>query len=66
MEKIEETFEEKLAKIDTLIEKLNDENLNLKQSVEFYKNGAELIKQAREILENAKLEVRKIETLDEK
>ncbi|WP_456057836.1 exodeoxyribonuclease VII small subunit [Campylobacter hominis] len=61
MQDLTENFETKLNKIDVLLEKLDDENLTLKQSVEFYKNGVKLIKEARDLLEKAKLEVTEIQ-----
>ena len=61
MQDLAENFETKLNKIDVLLKKLDDENLTLKQSVEFYKNGVKLIKEARDLLEKAKLEVTEIQ-----
>lgn len=61
MQDLTENFETKLNKIDVLLKKLDDENLTLKQSVEFYKNGVKLIKEARDLLEKAKLEVIEIQ-----
>lgn len=61
MQDLTENFETKLNKIDVLLKKLDDENLTLKQSVEFYKNGVKLIKEARDLLEKAKLEVTEIQ-----
>ncbi len=61
MQDLTENFETKLNKINVLLEKLDDENLTLKQSVEFYKNGVKLIKEARDLLEKAKLEVTEIQ-----
>ena len=61
MQDLTENFETKLNKIDVLLEKLDDENLTLKQSVEFYKNGVKLIKEERYLLEKAKLEVTEIQ-----
>ena len=61
MQDLTENFETKLNKIDVLLKKLDDKNLTLKQSVEFYKNGVKLIKEARDLLEKAKLEVTEIQ-----
>lgn len=61
MQDLTENFETKLNKINVLLKKLDDENLTLKQSVEFYKNGVKLIKEARDLLEKAKLEVTEIQ-----
>ena len=58
---MEESFEIKLSKIDELLNSLNDENVSLQDSVELYKKGVLLLKQARDILENAKLSIKEID-----
>lgn len=58
---MEESFEAKLGKIDKLLEGLNDENISLQDSVELYKKGVLLLKEARDILENAKLSIKQID-----
>lgn len=58
---MEESFEIKLSKIDELLNSLNDENISLQDSVELYKKGVLLLKQARDILENAKLSIKEID-----
>ena len=40
---------------------MQDLTENFEQSVEFYKNGVKLIKEARDLLEKAKLEVTEIQ-----
>ena len=55
-----ESFEEKMEKINALLKSLNDKNLSLEESVKLYKQGVALLKEAKEILENAKLEVAEI------
>ena len=52
-----ESFEEKMEKINALLKSLNDKDLSLEGSVKLYKQGVALLKEAKEILENAKLEV---------
>ena len=49
-------FEEYLEKAAQCLEKLDDENISLNESLELYKNGMENIKQAQELLENAQLQ----------
>ncbi|WP_297922430.1 exodeoxyribonuclease VII small subunit [uncultured Campylobacter sp.] len=55
-----ESFEEKMEKINALLKSLNDKDLSLEGSVKLYKQGVALLKEAKEILENAKLEVAEI------
>ena len=55
-----ESFEEKMEKINALLKSLNDKDLSLEESVTLYKQGVALLKEAKEILENAKLEVAEI------
>lgn len=55
-----ESFEEKMEKINALLKSLNDKDLSLEESVKLYKQGVGLLKEAKEILENAKLEVAEI------
>ena len=55
-----ENFESKIEKIEKLLEGLNDENLTLSDSVKLYKDGLKLVKEARAMLENAKLEIAQI------
>ena len=55
-----ESFEEKMEKINALLKSLNDKDLSLEESVKLYKQGVALLKEEKEILENAKLEVAEI------
>ncbi|MDA3054359.1 MULTISPECIES: exodeoxyribonuclease VII small subunit [unclassified Campylobacter] len=57
---MQDNFEEKMKKIGELIESLNDKEITLDRSVELYKSGICLLKEAKEILENAKLEITQI------
>lgn len=50
-------FETKLKTIDELLERLKSDEISLKESVELYKNGINLINEATQILQNAKLEI---------
>ena len=54
------SFEEKMETINALLKSLNDKDLSLEESVKLYKQGVALLKEAKEILENAKLEVAEI------
>ncbi|MCZ6150166.1 exodeoxyribonuclease VII small subunit [Campylobacter ureolyticus] len=61
-EKIDEieSFEDKVKKLESLLEKLKDENLSLEKSVEIYKEALNLLKQTSKILDKAKLEITEI------
>ncbi|ASM39636.1 exodeoxyribonuclease VII small subunit [Campylobacter sp. RM12327] len=52
-----DNFEEKLKKIDEILNELNSEDINLQNSVNIYKEGIKLLKESRKILEDIKLEV---------
>ena len=54
------SFEEKMEKINALLKSLHDKDLSLEESVKLSKQGVALLKEAKEILENAKLEVAEI------
>lgn len=55
------SFEENLNKANEALEKLNDKDLSLDESVKIYKAGLKFIENARNELEKAKLEVEKID-----
>ena len=57
---MQENFEDKMKKINELLESLGDKDITLDKSVELYKNGISMLKEAKEILENAKLEIAQI------
>ncbi|ASM36298.1 exodeoxyribonuclease VII small subunit [Campylobacter sputorum] len=52
-----DNFEEKLKKIDEILNELNGKDINLQDSVNIYKEGIKLLKESRKILEDIKLEV---------
>lgn len=55
------SFEENLYKANEALEKLNDKDLSLDESVKLYKQGLKYIDEARALLEKAKLEIEKID-----
>ncbi|ECP7274882.1 exodeoxyribonuclease VII small subunit [Campylobacter jejuni] len=55
------SFEENLKNANEALEKLNNQDLALDESVKIYKEGLESIKKARLELEKAKLEVEQID-----
>ncbi|AJC89520.1 exodeoxyribonuclease VII small subunit [Campylobacter lari] len=54
-------FEDHIKQAELSLEKLNDKDLDLKTCVEIYKEGLKSIKQARTMLENAKLEIEQVD-----
>lgn len=52
----EENFEMYLKEISSCLEKLEDENLSLHQSMGYYKEGMEKLKKAQKMLEDAKIQ----------
>ncbi|AJC85081.1 exodeoxyribonuclease VII small subunit [Campylobacter peloridis] len=54
-------FEDHIKQAELSLEKLNDKDLNLKTCVEIYKEGLKNIKEARTMLEKAKLEIEHID-----
>lgn len=55
------SFEEALQKLETIVEKLNDEEITLEKSVELYEEGLKLSKICSETLENAALKIEQID-----
>ena len=55
------SFEENLKQANEALEKLNNQELALDESVKIYREGLESIKKARLELEKAKLEVEQID-----
>lgn len=57
----EVSFEEKMENIKKILENLNNKDINLQDSIKLYKDGISKIKEAREQLESAKLEIKEID-----
>ncbi len=55
------SFEEALTKLETIVEKLDDEEITLEASVQLYEEGLKLSKICSETLENAELKIEEIE-----
>ncbi|GAA3725317.1 exodeoxyribonuclease VII small subunit [Salinicoccus jeotgali] len=62
-EKKNETFEEKMNQLETIVKKLDEEEVSLEESLELYQKGVELTTECDKILKNAEL---KVETLNKK
>lgn len=55
------SFEEALTKLEAIVEKLDDEDITLEESVQLYEEGLKLSKICSETLENAELKIEEIE-----
>jgi|GEM_PF-929381 len=55
-----ENFEAKLERIKKLLDRLNNPEISLKEAVNCYREGMELIAQAQKMIEEAELEIREI------
>lgn len=55
------SFEEALTQLEAIIEKLNDEDVTLEESVQLYEKGLKLSKICGETLESAELKIEEIE-----
>ena len=61
MEQKEQSFEEKLALADKILNDLNKDDVSLENSIELHEQGKKLLNEAREILENAKLSIKQVD-----
>lgn len=59
-----EHFEDKIKQTKEILQKLNTQDLNLKESLELYKQGMQELKNAQDLLEKAKLEYEEIKASD--
>ncbi|WP_103637529.1 exodeoxyribonuclease VII small subunit [Campylobacter concisus] len=61
MEQKEQSFEEKLALVDKILNDLNKDDVSLENSIKLHEQGKKLLNEAREILENAKLSIKQVD-----
>lgn len=61
MEQKEQSFEEKLALADKILNDLNKDDVSLENSIKLHEQGKKLLNEAREILENAKLSIKQMD-----
>ena len=54
-------FEEALKRLETVVEKLNNEDISLEESVDLYEEGIKLSKICTETLESAALKIEQID-----
>jgi exodeoxyribonuclease VII small subunit len=52
-----ETYEKKIEQLRTIIEKIEDGNTGLDESIKLYEQGALLVKQCEAMLEEAELKI---------
>ena len=61
MEQKVQSFEEKLALADKILNDLNKDDVSLENSIKLHEQGKKLLNEAREILENAKLSIKQVD-----
>ena len=61
MEQKEQSFEEKLALADKILNDLNKDDVSLENSIKLHEQGKKLLNEAREILKNAKLSIKQVD-----
>lgn len=57
------SFEEALARLEEIVEKLESENISLEESVSLYEEGIKLSKKCSQTLEDAELRIEKVNEL---
>lgn len=53
-------FESSLKELESIVEKLEDENINLEDSVKSFEEGVNLVKQCQKQIQNAELKIKKL------
>ena len=53
-------FESSLKELESIVEKLEDENINLEDSVKSFEEGINLVKECQKQLQNAELKIKKL------
>ena len=53
-------FESSLKELESIVEKLEDENINLEDSVKSFEEGINLVKSCQEELKSAELKIQKL------
>ena len=53
-------FESSLKELESIVEKLEDENINLEDSVKSFEKGVNLVKECQKQLQNAELKIKKL------
>ena len=53
-------FESSLKELESIVEKLEHENINLEDSVKSFEDGVNLVKECQKQLQNAELKIKKL------
>ena len=53
-------FESYLKELESIVEKLEDENINLEDSVKSFEEGVNLVKQCQKQIQDAELKIKKL------
>jgi len=53
-------FESSLKELESIVEKLEEENINLEDSVKSFEEGVNLVKQCQKQLQDAELKIKKL------
>ena len=53
-------FESSLKELESIVDKLEDENINLEDSVKSFEKGINLVKECQKELRNAELKIKKL------
>ena len=53
-------FESSLQELESIVDKLEDENINLEDSVKSFEKGINLVKECQKELQNAELKIKKL------
>ena len=53
-------FESSLKELESIVEKLEDENINLEDSVKSFEEGINLVKQCQKQIQDAELKIKKL------
>tara|TARA_B100000945_G_scaffold102322_1_gene80768 strand:+ start:757 stop:981 length:225 start_codon:yes stop_codon:yes gene_type:complete len=53
-------FESSLKELESIVEKLEDENINLEDSVKSFEEGVNLVKQCQKQIQDAELKIKKL------
>tara|TARA_B100000963_G_scaffold184112_2_gene160021 strand:- start:1748 stop:1969 length:222 start_codon:yes stop_codon:yes gene_type:complete len=53
-------FESSIKKLESIVDKLEDENINLEESIKSFEEGIGLVKECQKQLEDAELKIKKL------
>ena len=62
MSQKEQTFEEKIARLEQIVRSMERGDVALEESLKLFQEGTELVKSCGKLLDNAELQVKKIST----